>query len=68
MPRKQIPEDERCRACGGTGRRPPMGRPPKLDDAKVARLAEKGWSAIKIAAKFGVHRSVVYDSLARTKQ
>lgn len=67
MPRKPIPPDERCPTCKGTGRRPPMGRPPKVDPRQVAKLHARGLTAIQIAEKLGIHRDTVYEALKRAE-
>lgn len=53
--------------CPKCGYHPPMGRPKKLDDARVRKEASKQGSSLStLAYKFGVTRGAIQASLKRS--
>lgn len=54
--------------CPQCGYEPPMGRPKKLDDRKVAKLRAKGLSLQEIANKLDVTKGAVAFALKRSKK
>ncbi len=54
----------KCPNCGHT---PTLGRPKRLDDKKVFKLAAAGLSLSDLAAKFKVTRGAIQASLKRAK-
>ena len=55
----------KCPQCGYS---PPMGRPKKLDDKKIAKLRKQGLGVREIGRKLGVTHGAIRASLARTQQ
>lgn len=52
--------------CTNCGYAPPRGRPRKLDDARILKYHEKGYSLYRIADTMGVTRGAIQASLKRS--
>lgn len=51
--------------CPKCGYKPNMGRPKKLDDKKIRKLALTGWSLTALATQFEVTRGAIQASIKR---
>lgn len=54
-----------CQKCGYS---PPMGRPKKLNDKKIYKLALTGWSLTALATQFEVTRGAIQAAIKRAKK